>query len=40
MDKDNESGTAPGYLVKKVIEQQLTRLRDADYFWFENKVNR
>lgn len=40
MEKDNTTGSAPGYTVKKVIERQLTRLRDADFFWFENKVNK
>ena len=40
VEKDNSTGLGPGYIVKKVIEKQLTRLRDADYFWFENKVNR
>ena len=40
VEKDNSTGLGPGYIVKKVIEKQITRLRDADYFWFENKVNR
>ena len=40
VEKDNSTGLGPGYIVKKVIEKQITRLRDADYFWVENKVNR
>lgn len=40
LERDNSTGYGPGYIVKKVIEQQLLRLRDADFYWFENTINR
>ncbi|XP_067931933.1 dual oxidase 1-like [Watersipora subatra] len=39
LERDNSTQTYPGYTIKTTIERQLTRLRDADFFWFENKPN-
>lgn len=40
-EKDSSTGNQPGPIVKKITENQLLRLRDSDYFWFENyKRNR
>lgn len=34
-----ESYGKPGELFTKVINEQFTRIRDADRFWFENEQN-
>ena len=31
------TSSGPGPLFKRVMEDQFTRIRDADRFWFENK---
>ena len=34
-----EPPQGPGKLTKMVIRDQLLRIRDADYNWFENRRN-
>ena len=39
LERDNSTNTQPGYAIKMTTERQLKRLRDADFYWFENNVN-
>jgi len=33
------TGDGPGELFRTIIEDQFTRIRDADRFWYENEKN-
>jgi dual oxidase len=39
MLETNGDEGGPGELFSKIIKDQFQRIRDADRFWFENKMN-